>query len=152
MAGSRAVRVALLGVEDGPEGIHWTDGALDRVARVLQGELRGPGAAEVLDEVLRLAAALRKRSPTAADALLGAVRTLPEAVALVEGPKPGASIDRVRCFTASEGRRVAVRAPSTRESPPNGAIPLKSLVDPTGADRARVRSRARKEAKHGCSQ
>lgn len=149
MAESRAVKVALMGVEDGPEGPTWSPGCLQRFERVLEIEMMRPEAGATLQEVLRLLAALRKQSSSMADQLAGIVKRVPGVQERVSA-KPGESIDHVRRFTASEGRRVALRAPSTREPRPEGAVPLKRLVDPSGTDRARANSRARKEAKHGC--
>lgn len=154
MSEPSCVREALLGLEVTPDGLAFSPGALTRVRRALEEDLGEASGSSAVEGLLRLSAALRRRSPPLADALIAILSSVPAARAAAERRLAGRnrSIDQVRRFLASEGRSVGVRAPCTEEPAPRGSLPLFLWVDPGGRDRARAASRARKEARHDISE
>lgn len=143
MADTPSGRLAIHQLEDAPTGgLLWKAGGLERLGAVLREDLAGPLAAKAVDELLRLMSVVRNKhaSPAAADALGALLRAHPAACAIVRGKvAPTGGIDRARTFAHSEGRDAPLRAPTPSAKVPTGALPLRALLDPARADRARAR-------------
>lgn len=142
--------MAFAALEETEEGLTWAQDAELRVRRALAVDFETGRGGPATDGLLRLSVVLRQRGASATAERIGAVlRSVPEARRVLNAPARGReSLDRVRRFTRSEDRSVAVRAPALREPTPAGAVPLTDLVTPDLCDLERV-ARARKEAKHG---
>lgn len=136
--------------EDG--GLQWLPGGLARVHAALSEDLEGPQAGSAIDDLLKLMVVLRdtRKSPEAAQALMATLRSVPGAVAVVRRRHVAVGgLDQLRTFARREGRDGVMRAPTTNSAVPEGATPLKSLLDPSRRDRAQEIARRRKEIQDG---
>ncbi len=116
-------------------------GELPALSRILQARLQRPTASRELLAALKLAEALEVlESPSAARAIIGLLRSEPEAVALIRKRilRNGA-IDETRRFQKREGRLDPPTAPTIETTNEISGIRLASLLDERCARSRRMR-------------
>jgi hypothetical protein len=138
--------------EDAGSGLIWVAGGLDCIAQSLSTELDGPKAGEAVDDLLRLMVVLGdvRGAPDLAADLSHILQSVPGASGVLRRRHVGVGgIDQVRRFAQREGRAPVMRAPSNESIVPEGATPLRALIDPHGQNSAQAIARRRRERQYG---